>query len=109
MTALLFSLSIWYDIAQIIIMGLSFVILLGVVRTVFEYGTNDNHRVKVRYSIDSAIIFGIRELFVGWVMLKTDLMSGSSIMLLSLAAIYILVRVRKRVIDSSPDVLEKEF
>ena len=45
---------------------------LEIVRTIYEYIISDNHRVKVRYIIDGAILFGIRELFVGWVMLKTN-------------------------------------
>jgi len=107
LTSILFATSYWFDISQIIIMSLSFMILLEVVRTIYEYIVNPNHRVKMRYVIDGAILFGIRELFVGWVMLKTDLTMGLVIFGISILAIGILIFYRYKVIKSSPDSLEK--
>ena len=105
----LFSLSYYFPISTIIIKTLSFLILLEVVRAIYEYATNSEHRIKVRYVIDGAILFGVRELFVAWVMLKTDIDKASIMMTLSIAAIGILILYRKAVIETSPSRLEKEY
>jgi len=106
MTCILFSLSYFIPIAEIIIMSLSFVILMEVVRTIYEYIANDNHRVKVRYIIDGSILFSLREFFVGLVMLKTSLILGIIIVSVSLISTGALVFYRKKIIQSSPDTLE---
>jgi len=80
---------------------------MEVVRTIYEYLTNNQHRIKVRYVIDGAILFGIRELFVGWVMLKENQEKGMLIMSLSFIGIFILIMYRILVIKSSPDYTEK--
>lgn len=105
-TLIIYSLSFYYDISTIIINTMSFLILLEVVRTIHEYIFNDSHRIKLRYIIDSAILFGIRELFVGWVMIKQELIIALLIMLSSMITIGILIYFRKIVIVNSPECLE---
>ena len=94
-TGVLFSLSYFFGIAAIIINVMSFLILMEAVRTVWEYVTNPEHRIKVRYIIDSAILFGVREIFVGWVMLKTNLELGLLIMFVSFIGVGVLLKYRR--------------
>lgn len=119
LTSILFSLSYFFGITKIIISVLSFLILMEIVRTIYDYITNPTHRVKMRYIIDGGILFGMRELFVGWIMLKSTetiimfsvniptALIGICIMLVSLLAIGILIFYRFKIIQSSPDYLEK--
>lgn len=119
-TLLLFCVSYFIGLPEIIILSLSFLILLEIVRTIHDYIVNETHRIKIRYVIDSAILFGVRELFVGWVMLKSTgnfsmnsfnmpySLLGLSIMVISLLSIGTLIFFRVKVIQSSPDVLEKD-
>ena len=119
-TTLLYSLSYFIPIGEIIISSFNFLILMEVVRTTYEYMVNPSHRVKMRFVIDSAILFGIRELFVGWVMLKsTEVMMilglgipsaliGLAIMIISMITIGALIFYRYKVIMSSPDQLEPD-
>ena len=72
----LFGLSYFVGIATVIIQTLSFLILMEIVRTIYDYLTKPEHRVKIRYIVDGGILFGMRELFVGWVMLKSSTLSG---------------------------------
>lgn len=105
-TLLIYSLSYFYDISIIIINTMSFLILLEVVRTIHEYITNESHRIKLRYIIDGAILFGIRELFVGWIMIKQEFLLALLIMSASIITIGILIYFRKIVIINSPECLE---
>jgi len=50
----------------------------------------------------------MRELFVGWVMLKTDLILGLIIMMVSLFTMGILIYYRFKVVKSSSDNIEKK-
>ena len=116
----LFSVSYFVGIASVIIQTLSFLILLEIVRTIYDYIARPEHRVKMRYIIDGGILFGMRELFVGWVMLKSSTLSGIIsfgfavpsallgliIMIISLVTIGALIFFRYKVIMSSPDQLE---
>jgi len=116
----LFGLSYFVGIATVIIQTLSFLILLEIVRTIYDYIIKPEHRVKIRYIIDGGILFGMRELFVGWVMLKSGELSalivmgyvvpmaviGLSIMIISGLTIGALIFYRYKVIISSPDQLE---
>lgn len=106
-TGIIFSTSYWFDISTIIINAMSFLILLEVIRTIYEYIVNENHRIKLRYIIDGAILFGIRELFVGWIMLKQDMILGSIIVFISIVAIGVLIYFRKLIIENSPDYIER--
>jgi len=105
-TIILFGLGLNFGIAETMISAMSFLIMMEIVRTIYEYIVNPEHRVKMRYIIDSAILFGIRELFVGWIMLKTNLILGLIIAVISIFFTWILIKFRKSVIESSPDVLE---
>ncbi len=98
--------SYWIQIEIIIIGLLSFLILLEIIRTIWEYIVADDHRIKMRYLIDSGLVFGLRELYVAWVMLKTDMYEGMLISLFSAFLIWLLIRFRKSIIESSPDTLE---
>jgi len=106
-TSILMSLSYFYSTSQIIIMSLNFLILMEVVKTILEYLQHDQHRVKLRYVIDGAILFGIRELFVAWVMMKTNFEKSIHIISLSVVIISILVILRIILIKYSPDILEQ--
>lgn len=106
-TLIIFSVSYWFDISTIIINVMSFLILLEVIRTIYEYVVNPHHRIKLRYIIDGAILFGIRELFVGWIMLKQDFIIGSIIVFVSIFLIGILIYFRKLIIENSPDYIER--
>jgi len=120
-TSILFGLSYFIGVTKIIIGALSFLILLEIIRTIYDYITKPEHRVKVRYIVDGGILFGMRELFVGWIMLKSNTLSGIIffgsnipaaliglfIMSISLLVIGILIFYRYKVIQSSPDKLEK--
>lgn len=103
---LLFSSFIYFGIANVIIYALSFLILVEIIRTIYDFVFKDNNRIKLRYIIDGGILFGMRELFVGWVMLKTDLFTALAIMITSIITIGILLYYRIKVIKYSPDNLE---
>jgi len=107
-TALLFSMSYWFGISIIIIDTLSFLILMEIVRTIWDYIDNPEHRVKVRYIIDGGILFTIRELFVGLLMMKTSLELALVIVLIAIIVMGSLIFFRHKVILSSPDVIEKK-
>jgi uncharacterized membrane protein (DUF373 family) len=79
------------------------------VRTIYDYVFKDEHRIKIRYVVDGGILFGFRELFVGWIMIKTDLFLGIIIMVISLISIGVLFYFRTKAIDDSPDNKEKCF
>ena len=106
-TMIIFSFSYFENISTIIIHTMSFLILLEVVRTIYEYLVNSNHRIKLRYIIDGSILFGIRELFVGWITIKTDLILGLILVFVSIILIGILIFFRKKVIENSPDYIER--
>jgi uncharacterized membrane protein (DUF373 family) len=106
-TAILFGVGLKFGIAVTMISAMSFLIMMEIVRTIYEYIVTPEHRMKLRYIIDGAILFGIRELFVGWIMLKTDLNLGGIISGVSLTIIGILIWYRKQVMEISPDNLEK--
>ena len=115
----LFSLSYFFSISTIIIQVLSFLILMEIVRTIYDYITHPEHRVKMRYIIDGGILFGMRELFVGWIMLKSttsvtlfgilipNALVGFVIMAISILVVGVLIFYRFKVMQSSPDYLEK--
>jgi len=106
-TLIIFSSSYFFSISTIIIHTLSFLILLEVVRTIYDYTVKPINRVKVRYIIDGGILFSIRELFVGMVMMKTVMNIALIIIAVSLIVMGVLIYFRHKVIKSSPDSLEK--
>ncbi len=87
---------------------MSFLVLLEAVRTIFDFILNDKHNIKLRYVIDGAILFGIRELFVGWVMMKNDFNHGLMLSSASFFLILGLIIVRIILMKNSPDFLEKK-
>lgn len=103
----LFGISYFVGIATVIIGSMSFLILMETIRTIYEYVVNDEHRIKIRYVVDGGILFGFRELFVGWVMIKTSIILGLIIMIASIITIGILFFYRTKAIESSPDSKEK--
>ena len=86
---------------------MSFLVLLEAVRSVVSFVLDESHKIKLRYVIDGAILFGVRELFVGWVMLKKDFDDGFALALFSFFLILGLVFVRIIAVKNSPDILEK--
>ena len=98
LTSILFSFSLIINISHIIIYSLSFLILLEVVRTIYEYIFNKEHKVNLKYVLDGGVLFGIRELFVGWVMIKTDPISALVIMSVSLITIGALIFYRHKIV-----------
>lgn len=108
LTSVISSLSYFIPIANIIIWVLSFLILLEAVRVTYEYIVYQENRIKLRYLIDGAIVFGVRELFVGWAMLKTDTILGAVIMGISLVAVGILFVLRLYSVKLSPSVTEHD-
>lgn len=56
--------SLVFSPIQIIIQMLYFIIVLEITRMVIEYIKSKEHRVKIRYLIDAAIIAGIREIII---------------------------------------------
>jgi uncharacterized membrane protein (DUF373 family) len=56
--------SLFFSLVQIIIQLLYFIIVLEITRMVIEYIKSKEHRVKIRYLIDAAIIAGIREIII---------------------------------------------
>lgn len=117
LTAILFGYGLYIDdINSVILHTLEFLILFEIVRAMAEFILNKQNRVKMRYIIDSAILFSIRELYVGLVEIHNDTMITFSIfgyeftMLLgiimtfvSLTAIGALVFIRTKLVKYSPD------
>ena len=103
---LLFGLTYWFKPTDIILHTLSFLVLLEIVRTVYEYTIKPNHRIKLRYMLDGAILFSIRELFIGLTLIKNDLSTGLIISGASMGVIGLLIAYRIQVIKSSPYNLE---
>jgi len=101
---MIFSLSYWIDLAVLMIKLLSLLIIFEIMRTIIEYITLDEHRIKIRYVIEGAIIFGIREFFVGWVMIKKDLFLGSAIMILSAFGIWFFMKQRSKSIKQEEEI-----
>lgn len=106
-SGILFSLINFYDISTIIIYTMSFLVLLEAVRSVVSFVLDESHKIKLRYVIDGAILFGVRELFVGWVMLKKDFNEGFALAAFSFFLILGLVFIRIIAVKNSPDILEK--
>jgi len=99
MTVILFAMSYYINISTIIISTLSFLILMEAVRTVYDYVVLEEHKINVEYIIDGGVLFTIRELFVGLLMLKTTLILGLIITFVSVlvmgSLIYYKVNLRK--------------
>ncbi|MBT3882778.1 MAG: hypothetical protein HOF69_05920 [Campylobacteraceae bacterium] len=107
-TAILFSLSYIINIANIIIYTLSFLILMEVIRTIYEYIFNEEHKINLKYVMDGGVLFGIRELFVGWVMIKTDPVTAILIMTISLITIGALIFYRYKIVIHKLSIIKKE-
>jgi uncharacterized membrane protein (DUF373 family) len=108
LTIILFGVSYFTGMANVIIYTLNFLILVEIVRTIVDYINNPEHRIKIRYIIDSGILFSIRELFVGMVMMKTPALALSLIIIItSMLVLGGLIFYRHKVIKSSPDQLEQ--
>jgi len=105
-TTFLICLNYFYSTSQIILMSLNFLILMEIIKTILEYLYYEQHRVKLRYVIDGAILFGIRELFVAWVMMKTNYDKSLHIIGVSIIIISILIFLRIILIKYSTDILE---
>lgn len=52
------------NINQLIIALLEFIIVLEIVRMIFEFIMDDEHRIKLRLMIDSTIIFFVRDIML---------------------------------------------
>jgi uncharacterized membrane protein (DUF373 family) len=102
-----FSLSYFFTLTQIILNLLSFLIMLEIIRTIWDYLVKDNHIIKIRFIIDGAILFCIRELFVGLTMMKEEIITAVLITLLSLFTIGALVFYRHKIILHFNKDLEK--
>lgn len=98
--------SFYFGVSIVMLSMLNFLIFLEITRTIYEYIVEDGHRIKMRFLIDGAILFGIRELFVGWVLIKNNLDLGLILMGISLLTVGILILYRIAIIKSSPDFLE---
>ena len=95
--------------ANVLIYSFTFLIMMEVVRTIYEYIFHPHSRMKIRYIVDASIFFGFRELFVGWLMLKTELELGIIIMLISLITLCIVIFLRTKVIKDSPENLDTYY
>ena len=95
---LVFSTSFWFSTTDIILNLLNFLIILEIVRTIWDYVVKDEHIIKIRFIIDGAILFCIRELFVGLTMMKVDIILSGLITLLSLLTIGALVFYRHKIV-----------
>jgi len=107
-TSIIFGLGLYFGI-DVLLKVLSFLILLELVRTIYEFIVKEDHRIKIRYVIDGAIVFVVHELFVGLLLLKKDLLTGGGIVGITILCLSALISYRKEVILTSPDKLEKEF
>ena len=81
---------------------------MEVIRTIYEYIFNDEHKVNLKYVMDGGVLFGIRELFVGWVMIKTDPVSAVMIMSVSLITIGALIFYRHKIVVHKLSTIKKE-
>ena len=95
---MVFSTSLWFKTTDIIINLLNFLIILEIVRTIWDYVVKDGHIIKIRFILDGAILFCIRELFVGLTMMKADIILSSFITCLSLLTIGALVFYRHKIV-----------
>ena len=82
------------NLHEIILSTLLFLILLEFVRTICDFAFSEQHIIRVVYSIDAAILFGIRELFTGWLLLKTDLFGAITIIAISTTLLFFLFILR---------------
>lgn len=95
-TLILYSIGLYtQNLSAVILDTLLFLILLEFVRTIRDYAFTKKHIIRVDYILDAGVLFGLRELFTGWLMLKTDLIVGVFIMLLSVVTTGILLFYRK--------------
>ena len=116
-TVILFFVGIYfYDLPTVILSLLEMLIMLEIVRAIFDYVVEHEHRVKVRYIVDSAIVFSVHEAYAGWIIIKKigdtnisvdNFYLGVGILIISLIAMGVLIHYRTKVIQSSPDYLEK--
>jgi len=95
---LVFALSYWFSTTNIILNLLNFLIILEIVRTIWDYVVKDGHIIKIRFILDGAILFCIRELFVGLTMMKVDIVLSGFITCLSLLTIGALVFYRHKIV-----------
>jgi len=83
---------------------LEFIIILELVRMLIEFIFDDSHRIKLRFMIDSTIVFFIRDIML-IVNDKFDFIKIASI--LGLIAVLFLFRIIS--MNYSPSKLEKKF
>lgn len=104
MTSVLFYYGVAFStINMVILHTLEFLILFEIVRAIAEFILNKENRIKMRYIIDSAILFSIRELYVGLVELHTNLQMGAALTGISLVALGALIFFRTKLVKYSPD------
>ena len=79
-----------HDVNSVILYMLEFTVVFELVRT-FNHYLKDG-QIKVRYGIDAAIFYTIKELYIGFVGFKLD--HDNSLVILSLAALSVLMALR---------------
>lgn len=108
LTSVLFYYGIVYStINNTILHTLEFLILFEIIRAIAEFILNKENRIKMRYIIDSAILFSIRELYVGLVELHTNLQIGAALTGISLVSLGALIFFRTKLVKYSPDFFKE--
>lgn len=91
------------SMTQIILHTLEFMILFEIVRALAEFVFDNSNRMKMRYIVDSAILFAVRELYVGLIEIHKDLILGVIIVTVSLLSLGALIFYRTKLVKYSPD------
>lgn len=91
------------DMTHVILHTLEFLILFEIVRALTEFILSNNNRIKLRYIVDSAFLFAVRELYVGLVEIHTNIVLGLVITGVSLVGMGALVFLRTKLVKYSPD------
>ncbi len=87
--------------SKLVVTLLEFIIVLELVRMLIEFMFSDEHRIKIRFMIDSTIVFFIRDLML----IVNDSFNSTKIFII-LAVIGILLAFRIVTIKFSPSKLE---
>ncbi len=89
--------------SKLVVTLLEFIIVLELIRMLIDFMFTDEHRIRIRFMIDSTIVFFIRDLML----IVNDSFNPNKIFTI-LAVIAILIGFRIALIKYSPSKLEQE-
>lgn len=100
--------SYFYDMNTVIIAALYTVVFIEIYRILWEYTTRDDNRMKMRYAVDGAFVFLLKEQYIAWILLKEDYDTALKLIAVYTSVMIIFVIIRIVLGFFSPSHIEKQ-